>query len=174
MGLGNILGSAVESALVAKALNGKIRPKFGVMAFIGCMFIIILFLGSIAGLVYGIIVGDLEPIIMCLIGVLASIYLILITPYFQRSKNYYIEFPNNSLDGFKLFYKGKQVSIKYIIDKEGKIAFANNKSKLSCVSYANGTKISNFTKYRIINYFTKWLHDNNLLSKDVTSTFEKL
>ena len=89
-------------------------------------------------------------------------------------QNYYIEFQNeNSLADFKLSYKGKLVNIQYKIDNNGKIAFINN-SKLSCVSYADGTKMSNFTKYRIINYFTKQLNDNKLLSSEVTSTFEQL
>ena len=47
----------------------------------------------------------------------------------------------------------------------------NNESKLSCISYADGSKMSNFVKYKIINYFTKWLNDNNLLSSETTITF---
>ncbi len=56
----------------------------------------------------------------------------------------------------------------------GKIAFSNNSSKLSCIEYADGTRMSNFVKYKIINYFSKWLNDNNLLSSEITTTFEQL
>ena len=70
-------------------------------------------------------------------------------------------------------YRGKLVNIQHKIDNQGKIAFANNSSKLSCISYADETKMSNFVKYKIINYFTRWLNDNDLLSSDVTSTFEE-
>ena len=66
------------------------------------------------------------------------------------------------------------MDIKYEIDKVGKIKFANNEHKLSCISYADGSKMSNFTKYRIINYFTKWLSEYKLLSDEVTITHEEL
>jgi len=130
--------------------------------------------GFSAGLVFGIINGNYELVFMALIAIPACTYFLLITSYFQRSKNYLIEFLNdNSLEGFKLFYKGKLVDIKYIIDNEGRIAYANDKNKLSCFSYADGTKMSHFTKYRVMNYFTLWLHNNNLLSNKTTVTLEK-
>ncbi len=100
-------------------------------------------------------------------------YILAITPYTQNPNNFYIEFPNeNSLAGFRLNYKGKQVAVKYAIDNNGKIAFADNNHKLNCISYADGTNMSNLTKYKIINYFTKWLQENNLLSTNVTTVFE--
>lgn len=34
--------------------------------------------------------------------------------------------------------------------------------------------MTNFTKYKINNYFTKWLSDNDLMSDEITSTFEEL
>ena len=54
-------------------------------------------------------------------------YIILINPYTQNKNNYYIEFESeNSLANFRLYYKNKLVNIKYKIDNNGKIAFANN------------------------------------------------
>ena len=80
----------------------------------------------------------------------------------------------NSFEGFELYYKKKRIDIKFSVDKEGKFKWANNNSKLKCVSYYDGTKMSNFTRYRIINYFSSWLLENDYLSKDVTVTFEKI
>ncbi len=99
----------------------------------------------------------------------------------QNKNDYYIEFESeNSLANFKLYYKNKLVNIKYKIDNNGKIAFAYNNSKLDCISYADadadadadGTKMSKLTKFRIINYFTKWLNDNHLMSEEITTTLE--
>ena len=56
----------------------------------------------------------------------------------------------------------------------GKFLFADNMNKLNCISYDDGSKMSNFTKYRVLNYFSKWLMTNQLLSDDTTATFEKL
>lgn len=171
MNAGNFIGLALGIKLV----NGKIKPKFGVSAILTIIFILLFFIGSFCAFVYGLINLNIEFILISIISIFSSGYLLLISPYTQKSNNYYIEFINeNSLAGFKLFYKGKLVNIQYKIDNNGKIAFANNNSKLSCISFADGTKISNLVKYKIINYFTKWLHDNNLLSSEVTSTFEQL
>ena len=102
-----------------------------------------------------------------------TIYLFLINPYTQNSKDYDITFVNeNTLSGFTLFYKEKEVKIDYIIDNAGKITYRKNNSKLECISYADGTNMSNLTKYKIINYFTKWLSENKLLSSEVTTTYE--
>lgn len=169
------IGNFVGAALGIKLVNGKIRPKYGVWAIIGIIIIILFFLMSFCAFIYGLIKINFEFIIMSTIGIFSFGYLLLINPLTQKSSNYYIEFQNeNSLAGFKLSYKGKLVNIQHKIDNNGKIAFANNSSKLSCISYADGTKMSNLIKYKIINYFTKWLNDNKLLSKEVTSTFEKL
>lgn len=168
---GNIAGIALGIKLV----NGKFKPKFNLLSYIVLTIFIILCISFFAAFIYGIINLNVEFIIMPSIGMFGAGYFILITPYTQRATNYKIEFRNeNSLAGFKLFYKGRQVIIKHKIDDNGKIAFGNNYDKLSCVSYADGTKMSNLTKYKIINYFGKWLSDNNLLADKVTVTFEKL
>lgn len=100
------------------------------------------------------------------------IYL-LISPYTQNPENYYIEFESeNSLDNFKLSYKNKLVTIRYKIDNNGKITFYDNNNKLSCISYKDDSNMSNLTKYKIMNYFAKWLNDNGLMSDEITTTFE--
>ncbi len=169
------IGNFVGVALGIKLVNGKIRPKYGAGAIIGIAIMSLFFIGFFCAFIYGLINMNLEFVVMPAIGMFGFGYLLLISPYTQKSSNYYIEFQNeNSLAGFKLSYKGKLVSIKHKIDNNGKIAFENNSSKLSCISYADGTQMSNLVKYKIINYFTKWLNDNNLLSSEVTSTFEQL
>lgn len=166
-------GSVAGAILGVKLVNGKFKPKFGAKAIVGVIVQALFCIGFLIGLIYGIITFNLEFIIMCSLGLLGFGYLLLISPYTQKSKNYYIEFVSeNSLAGFKMFYKNKPVSIQYKIDREGKIAFANNNSKLSCISYADGSKISNMTKYKIINYFTRWLNDNGLMSNEITTTLE--
>lgn len=171
MNIGNIAGIALGIKLV----NGKIKPKFGKGAIIGIIIMFLLLIASLIGFIYGLLSFDFEFIFMCACGLFGFGYLLLISPYTQSSKNYYIEFESeNSLDNFKLNYKNKLVAIKYKIDNNGKIAFSNNSSKLSCISYADGSKMSNITKYKIINYFTKWLNDNGLMSNEITSTFEQL
>lgn len=53
-----------------------------------------------------------------------------------------------------------------------KLLISNNASKLSCISYTDGSKMSNLVKHKVINYFSKWLDDNGLMSDEITSTFE--
>lgn len=98
-------------------------------------------------------------------------YLLSINAYTQRSGDYYFELGSEgSLEGFKLSYKDKSVAVQYIIDENGKIAFSDN-NKLNCVSYTDGSYMSNFIKYKILNYFCRWLSDNDLLSDKITVTF---
>ena len=158
-----------------KLVNGKIKPKYGVSSIIGIVIMTLIFIAFFCAFIYGLINMNLEFIIMPNFGMFGFGYMLLISPYTQKSSNYYIEFKNeDTLADFKLSYKGKLVNINYKIDDNGKIAFSNNSSKLSCIEYADGTRMSNFVKYKIINYFSKWLNDNNLLSSEITTTFEQL
>lgn len=171
MNIENVAGIA----LGIKLTNGKIKPKFGKGAIIGIIIMFLFCLASLIGFIYGLLSFDFEIIFMCACGLFGFGYLLLISPYTQSSKNYYIKFESeNSLNNFKLSYKNKLVSIQYKIDNNGKIAFSNKNSKLSCISYADGLKMSNLTKYKIINYFTMWLNDNGLISNEITKTFEQL
>lgn len=171
MNFGNIAGIALGIKLV----NGRFKPKFGAKAIVAVTIQLLFCIGFLAASIYGIVTFNLEFIAMGSLGVFGFGYLLLISPHTQRSKNYYIEFVSeNSLAGFKLIYKNKPVSILYKVDSKGKIAFANNNSKLSCISYTDGSKMGNFTKYKIINYFAEWLNDNGLISDEVTTSLEEL
>lgn len=168
---GNIAGAYLGIKLV----NGKIKPRYGIASLIGISVMILVFIGFIGVFFYGLLNMNFECIIMSAAGMFGFGYLLLISPYLQNSKNYYMEFENeNSLNGFRLIYKGKQVRIQYKIDEKGKIAFANNSNKLKCLAYADNSNMSNFTKYKVINYFCKWLNDNDLMSEEITATFENL
>lgn len=101
--------------------------------------------------------------------------MLLISGYMQPSKNYYIKVKDNkSFEGFELYYKDKCISLKYQVDNRGKFKWSNCNSLLECISYADGTHMSRFTKYKIMNYFSAWLEGNDYLSKDVTIPLEKL
>ena len=170
MNAGNITGII----LGIKMVNGKFKPKYGASAIISMTLFILVLIGSIIAFIYGIANTNIEFIIFPSLLIFSISYVLLISPYTQKASNYHIEFQSdNSLAGFRLLYRNKLVNILYRIDQNGKIAFVNNISKLSCISYADGSKMNNIVKYKIINYFSKWLHDNNLLSNEVTVTFEQ-
>ncbi len=168
------MGNFVGAMLGIKLVNGKISPKYGTAAIVAMIIMVFFFILFCGTMIYGLINIDMEVIVMSVCGLYGFGYLLLISPYTQKSSNYYIEFQSeNSLAGFKLAYKGRWVNIQYRLDNQGKFAFANNRNKLSCLSYVDGTKMSNLEKYKIINYFSKWLKDNGLLSLEVTSTLEQ-
>ena len=76
------------------------------------------------------------------------------------------------MEGFELYYKNKKVNVDYKLDEKGKIMFNNNIKKKDCISYADGSKMSNVIKFKIINYFSMWLKSKNLLSEHVTLSIE--
>ena len=168
------IGYFVRSSMAIDLLNGKMKVNYGISTIIGVVMMVLFFIGSCFMFFVGLVNLNLEVIVLSIISISCFGYLFLISPYTQKSSNYYIEFQSNdSLENFKLSYKGKLVNFKYKIDDDGKFVFANNSSKLSCISYADGTQMSNFVKYKIINYFTKWLFDKKLLSSETTKTFEE-
>lgn len=163
----------VGIALGIKLVNGKIKLKFDKKGIIGIVIMIIIFIASLIGLIPSILNFNIELIFVCLSGICVSGYLLLISPYTQNPENYYIEFESeNSLNNLKLSYKNKLVTIRYKIDNNGKITFYGNNNKLNCISYKDDSNMSNLTKYKIMNYFAKWLNDNGLMSDEITTTFE--
>lgn len=169
MNIGNFVGIALGMKLV----NEKFRPQFGIAAKIGLFFMFLMLFIFMFIFIFRIINFNLKTLFTSICGLYGFSYLLLINPFLQNKDNYYIEFKSeNNLDGFKLVYKNKLVIIDYIIDNEGKLAFANNAYKTKCINYADGSKMSKITKFEILNYFSKWLSSNNLLSKSVVSTFE--
>lgn len=172
----SIIDNLIGVGIGINLMNGKIKPKKkGVFTYVSLIILLIVLIGFFIAFLYGLINLNIEFIFFPVLGIFGLGYILLISPYTQNSNNYYIKVQhNNSFEGFELYYKQKRIDLKYLTDNEGKFKWANNNAKLKCISYFDGTKMSNFTKYRIINYFSTWLNDNNYLSKDVTLTFEEL
>ena len=172
----SMIENFVGAGLGVKLINGKIKPKKrGVSTYIALVIFSLILVGFMMAFVWGLVNMNIEFIFFSGIEILSFGYLILISPYTQNSNNYIIKVKNeNSFEGFELYYKQKRVELKYQVDKEGKFKWANNNAKLKCISYLDNSTMNNFTKYRILNYFSAWLLDNDYLSKDVTVTFEKL
>ena len=96
------IGNFVGAALGIKLVNGKIRPKYSSGAIIRIIIMTLFFIGSFCAFIYGLININFEFIVMPAIGMFGFGYLLLISPYTQKSSNYYIEFQNeNSLADFK-------------------------------------------------------------------------
>lgn len=103
---------------------------------------------------------------MPLISIFSFSYLLFISAYGQKQRNYYIEWGKEyPLEGFQLFYKKKPVVLKYYLDTEGKFNFPFNMDKIDCISYADVTHMSYFTKYKIMNFFCEYLRQRQLLSE---------
>ena len=164
------------TSLGIKLMNGKIKHKKRSVktSIVIIIFILLLIIFSITFL-YGLINLNIEYMFFCGITIWGISYLLLISAYTQNSNNYYIKVKtDDSFEVFELYYKQKKIALKFFIDNEGKFKWANNNSKLKCISYFDGTKMRNFTKYRIINYFSAWLLENDYLSKDVSVTLASL
>lgn len=166
----------IGTSIGIKLINGKIKPKKRSIktSIVITIFILLLIIFSIT-FIYGLSNLNIEYMFFCGIGIWGISYLLLISAYTQNSNNYYIQVKTkDSFEGFELYYKKKKIDLKFSVDNEGKFKWANNNAKLKCISYSDGTKMGNFTKYRIINYFSAWLLENDYLSKEVSVTFESL
>lgn len=172
----NALNIFISTQKKVKLMNGKLKPeKKSFKTYLWLLFFIVIFFAMLTFFIIGLINLKIEYIFMGGTSTIGTAYILLITPYLQNPNNYELKIENeNSFEGFHLYYKNKEVSIKYKVDKEGKFLFENNNNKLSTISYMDNTKMSNFTKYRIINYFSNWLKNKDFLSKEVTVTFEKI
>lgn len=107
--INNIIGTSVGAIAGIKLVNGKFRPKYGIKAIIGTIFLILSDLAAIIAFIYGIVNLNVEFIIMPTIGTISLTYLILILPYCQNPNNYYIKFQSeNTLYNFELYYKRKK------------------------------------------------------------------
>ena len=172
----SIIGGVAGAALGIKLVNGNLRPKYNKkMNKIGPILFSIVFLIPLISFFVTLYFGTFAIFLLIagIFCIVAYIYFLMILPAFQNPNNYYIEFVReDSMEGFKLYYKNKLINVLYRVDSVGKIAFMYNDNKLGCVSYADGSKMKKIDRYRIVNYFSMWLNDNDLLSKDVTVVFE--
>jgi len=154
--------------LKIKEADGKFYPKCRKKSFVCNLILDLCLLGATILFIREILNFPNSDIrILLLSGILIPIldYLMLLSPYQQYIEKYRIEFANeNTLDGFKLFYRSKEVNLLYEIDDNGRIMLKKD-NKLNYISYADGSRMSRLTKCRIINYFKAWLKDNNLISE---------
>ncbi len=152
-----------------KLVSGEFRPKCSkgnfVINFIldVCLIIVtVLFIKTTLN------PQNVDPRLFIGEGILIFIldYIMLLSPYQQYPRNYKIELSKeNSLEDFKLFYKNKPLNIQYELNEEGKFSFKEPKKRLECIEYENNKCMSNLTKRRILNYFTAWLKENELLAE---------
>lgn len=173
MNIGNLAGIAIGTKLV----NGKFRPKYSLGAVASIIIMSVLIILSVGGIFFGIFVMDrpygveFAGAMVVMLGLL--IYVFTISPYTQNPDNYRIVFQTeNSMNGFRLYYRRKQVVVWYVLGKDGKIAFADDMHKLNCLSYADGSRMGRHEKRKILNYFMRWLSDYDLLSSDVRVSIE--
>ena len=149
-----------------KFITGKFKPKCSKgMLLINLILDLCLIAATILFILEVIKLGNANLSIVIISAILIPVldYIILLSPYQQYTENYYIEFKDEkTIDGFKLFYRKRELEVLYEIDKNGKIVFKNSDGT-KCFAYKDGKRLSGLTKRRIINYFTAWLKDNNLL-----------
>lgn len=162
------MNTVKDTILKNKEQKGKFIPKCGKKSLI-CNVILDLSLICTTTLLICEILkfpnSDIKILIPSIVLTMILDYLMLISPYQQYPEKYRIEFPKeNTLDGFKLFYKNKEIKLLHEIDKNGKIIFKED-NKLKYICYSDGSRMLKLTKKRIINYFKSWLNDNNLISK---------
>ena len=171
-----VIGNFAAAGVAVALMNGRIKPKKkGFATYLGLIFELIAIIVFTIVFLYGVVTFNFEYIFFGIVGTISFVYMWLISAYTQSSKNYYLKVQNpSSFENIELYYKKKRVNLKYVVDNEGKFKWAKDDAKLECVSYFDGTNMSNFTKYRILNYFSAWLLDNEYLSKEVTVSFEKL
>ncbi|MBQ7668167.1 MAG: hypothetical protein IJS47_02445 [Clostridia bacterium] len=150
-----------------KSLSGKMKLRDDKKSMIsGISFFALFIIIFIACFLIGILKEGYAVLSLgSLVGIAIFIYLISLSPFLQNLNNYYIEFPNEkSLEDFRLLYKNKLVKVEYKIDENGRISF-NDDDNLECISYADGSKMTNLTKNKIFNYFSLWLSEYDLLSE---------
>jgi len=149
-----------------KLVNGKFKPKCSKGMFFENLILDLCLIGITTIFICEVLKlgsANFAVLIICAVLIPLLDYVILLSPYQQYTENYYIEFKSeNTLEGFKLFYRKKELKVECRIDENGKLVF-DKENEAECVSYADGTKLSNLTRNRIVNYFIRWLKDNDLM-----------
>ena len=145
-----------------KIITGNLLPKYGtvnkMLTIIGIGLLLVLF---VLMLITNLKEFNIIYVIFSLLGLLyACPYYVLISPYFQNKKNYDIKYEDGIL---KVYYKGKEVKLLHGFDEKSGVIYTRENNKLSCLSYLDNSKMSNFTKNRIMNYLNKWLVENNVI-----------
>lgn len=161
----NLVGVAVGTKLI----NNKLKPSkskssrvFGILFFLVCI------VGGIMLGLHSLVVGDYQTVIISVVGVIAFSYGLALAPVCVKD----VEVGITKEKDIVVTHKGKEVQVDLKKDSKGKYLFANPTKKHLCVRYADNSHISNFNRYRIVNYLASALMDNDLLSDEVKLTLE--
>lgn len=86
--------------------------------------------------------------------VIIAIYTAFILPGTLPDGMVSFEFPHeDTIKDFKVTYKGKEVKVKYKVNKEGGFEWADPQGKLDSLSFADGSSMNLYLdKYRVLNY----------------------
>ena len=164
-----IIGKGLGVYLGIKLVNGKLKPKFGKVRYIGLAFFGLLVALGVFLLWIGLTNGDsLDDIYMPILMIAAGMYIILISPVMVKDVSVVIEEGGT----VKVFHKDREVTVALVKDDKGNFNFAKPNDKHNCVWYTDGSKMSSFNKYRVVNYLVDALHTNGLLSDEVRTTLE--
>lgn len=103
---------------------------------------------------------------VCAIGIMLFVIYVCVMTFGQRAKDYTFEFQAESgLNGFKAFYRGKELKLDHKLDKNGRYMWADVKKPINCISFADGSSMNKYiTRYRILNYINVYMEQNGLSS----------
>lgn len=166
-----MIEQAAGAAIGIHLVNGKLRPKATSKA----LGMVIMWVGTLALFGVGGLLTyqeDYGKALFVLTGAFVWLYCVSLSPAMQSGRNYDISLPDGTLNSLQVIYKGKQVLVDYSLDESGLFVWRDNAHKLSCLRYADGSKMSGTKKYKIINYLNYTLVQAKLLSLKVTVTFE--
>jgi hypothetical protein len=166
-----MLEQAAGAAIGIHLVNGKLRPRATSKA----LGLVLMWIGTLALFGFGGLLTyqeDYGKALVVLTGAFAWLYCMSLSPVMQSGRNYDISLPDGTLSSLQVIYKGKQVLVDYVLDENGFFMWRDNAHKLSCLRYADGSKMSGTKKYKVINYLTYTLVQTKLLSPKVTLTFE--
>ena len=152
--------------ILAKSYKGKPgnytdRKKAvkGFLAFCFMGFILV-----IAGVI-SFVKGAYLAVLVMLGGIFAIAYIVTLSPWIQNAENY--RFEGDSPEDLRVFYKGKEVLIDYIINEDGTIDFEDNTRKHKAIHWADGSHMSERKAYLILNFFSMYMSD--YLSEDASA-----
>lgn len=162
------VGEMAGIAISTKVMNNKLKPNFGPGRYIAFSMFVLLALGFLAISVMGFMKGDIGQALTGIVATALVIYAICITPLMVKDVKVTIT-ENNEIH---VFHKKKEVIVDLVKDEEDKYDFANPLNKISCIRYADGSKMPAFYKYRVCNKLVEVLGQSQLLSKNVRLTLE--
>ena len=169
----NISTNFIIGYQVAKTLNGHFEvnykelkhnrsAKIAIACFSSLILlgIYLLFKYAIIPLLNGYI-APIENFIGPFLLIMPVLYIFSISPYFQNKKNYKIVLDED----IKIYYKNKLLNFEYVVKEDGKVDFKDVLNKNKCISYADGSKMSDRLKYQHANFIAMALSELGIMSQ---------